>query len=129
MNCASGEWLASGFFTLDGFPGYRVDLLAGGEVIAGDNNSLAGTIPEGEFRLTTVTFTTGASHARLGEALGIRLVNLNVTDAAFPGADLEVDFDAVQLSAVVVPLPAIAPLLALLVAGAVSVRRSGGGRA
>jgi hypothetical protein len=122
-NIASGDSLASGFFNLDGFPGYRVDLLAGGEVIASDHNTLAGSIPEGEFRLSTVTFTTGASHARLGEALGIRLVNLNVLDPAFPAADLEVDFDDVRLSAVVVPLPAMAPVMALLVAGAVAVRR------
>lgn len=122
-NIASGNSLAAGFFNLDGFPGYRIDLLAGGTVIASDNNTLAGSIPEGEFRLTTVTFTSGASHAQLGEALGIRLVNLNVLDPAFPGADLEVDFDNVQLSAVVVPLPAMAPLMALLIAGVVMVRR------
>ena len=122
-NIASGNSLASGFFNLDGFPGYRVDLLAGDEVIASDNNTLAGTIPEGEFRLSTVSFTTGVSHARLGEALAIRLVNLNVLDPTFPAADLEVDFDNVQLSAVVVPLPAMAPVVALLLAGAVSVRR------
>jgi len=122
-NIASGNSLGFGFFNLDGFPGYRVDLLAGGEVIASDNNTLAGSIPEGEFRLSTVTFTTGASDPRLGEALGIRLVNLNVLDPAFPTADLEVDFDDVQLSAVVVPLPAMAPVMALLVAGAVAVRR------
>ncbi len=122
-NIASGNSLGFGFFDLDGFPGYRVDLLAGGEIIASDNNTLAGSIPEGEFRLTTVTFSTGASHAQLGEALGIRLVNLNVLDPAFPDADLEVDFDDVQLDAVVVPLPAMAPVMALLVAGMVAVRR------
>lgn len=122
-NIASGNSLAAGFFNLDGFPGYRVDLLAGGEVIASDDNSLAGSIPEGEFRISTVTFTSGASHARLGEALGIRLVNLNVLDPAFPTADLEVDFDDVQLSAVVVPLPAMAPVMMLLAAGVLAVRR------
>ena len=53
-------------------------------------------IPEGEFRLATLTFDTGATPAQLGQALGIRLVNLNQ-----PG--IEVDFDAVALSAVPVP--------------------------
>ena len=104
-------------FELGGFPGYRVELLAGGQMIAEDNNTLAGTIPDGEFRLSTVMFTTGASHASLGAALGIRLVNLNVIDAAFPDSDLEVDFDDVQLSAVLVPLPPAALLFASVLVG------------
>ena len=36
-------------------------------------------IPEAEFLTSTLTVDIGASHANLGEALGIRLVNLNVT--------------------------------------------------
>ena len=38
------------FFDLSGFPGYAVQLLAGGVVVAEDHNTLAGSIPEGEFR-------------------------------------------------------------------------------
>jgi hypothetical protein len=80
-----------------GFPGYRVDLLAGGIVIASDNNTLAPG--EGRFLTSTVSFTTGSSHALAGQALGIRLVNLN-------GSGVEVNFDKVQLDAVAVPEPA-----------------------
>jgi hypothetical protein len=97
-NIASGVSQDSTFFNLDGFPGYRIDLLAGGSVLASDNNSLAGTIPEGEFRESTLTYLSGGSVAP-GQALGIRLVNLNVVDSLFPGADWEVDFDNVRLEA------------------------------
>lgn len=87
-----------GFFDLDGFPGYQVQLLAGGVVVAQDDNSLHGLIPEGEFRLSTVTLTTGATHAQLGQPLEVRLINLNIIETpADPG--IEVDFDEVQLTA------------------------------
>lgn len=89
---------AAGFFDLDGFPGYQVQLLAGGVVVAQDNDSLHGLIPEGEFRLSTVTLTTGATHAQLDQPLEVRLINLNVIETpADPG--IEVDFDEVQLHA------------------------------
>ncbi|MDB4743922.1 hypothetical protein OAF98_05495 [Planctomicrobium sp.] len=116
-------------FNFDGFPGYRVDLLAGGTVIAPDinsigsaqdNNSLGGLIPEAEFATSTVTFQTGATHAQLNQALGIRLVNLNVidtTNATTESAELEVDFDNVQLfaeSAVPEPSGLILALTAIL---------------
>lgn len=85
-----------GFFDLDGFPGYRVQLLAGGVVIAEDSNSLAGTIPEGEFVASHVQVTIPAGHPQLGLPLGIRLINLNMIDSpAHPG--IEVDFDDVWL--------------------------------
>lgn len=104
-NIASGVDVATNDYNLNGFPGYRVDLMAGGVVLASDNNSLAGLIAEGTFATSTVQFSTGASHDQLGQALGIRLVNLNVSDLDFPDADLEVDFDNVRLSAVPVPEP------------------------
>jgi len=104
-NIASGTAQSNEFFNLDGFPGYRVDILAGGVVVAQDLNALAGTIPEGEFSTSTVMFTTGATHAQLGQALQIRLVNLNVVDAAFPLADLEVDFDNVRFDATLAAVP------------------------
>lgn len=87
------------FFPLEGFPGYRVELLAGGMMLEQDNNSLAGTIPDGQFATSTVTYTTGGSHALFGQNLGILLVNLNQEDPGFPDSDLEVDFDDVRLDA------------------------------
>jgi hypothetical protein len=104
-NIASGVDVANNDYNLNGFPGYRVDLMAGGVVLASDNNSLAGLIAEGTFTTSTVQFSTGASHDQLGQALRIRLVNLNVIDLDFPDADLEVDFDNVRLSAVPIPEP------------------------
>ena len=104
-NIASAFATSGEFFDLDGFPGYRVDLLAGGVVLASDNNTLAGAIPEGQWATSTVQFTTGAAHAQLGQTLSIRLVNLNVVDPVDPGANLEVDFDDVRLDASAVTPP------------------------
>jgi len=87
-----------GFFDLDGFPGYQVQLLAGGMVVAQDDNSLAGSIPEGEFALSTTEVSIGNSHPQLGQALTIRLINLNLAETPEdPG--IEVDFDDVRLLA------------------------------
>lgn len=117
-NIASGTAQNGTFFDLDGFSGYRVELLAGGEIIerngvlAQDNNSLAGSIAEGFFETTTIDFTTGPTPDRLGQTLGIRLVNLNEIDNAFPAANLEVDFDNVRLSSfAAVPEPNMCVLL------------------
>lgn len=109
-NIASGTSLPGSsdggnvFYNLDGFPGYRIDFMAGNTVLASDDNSLGGTIPEGEWRLATVTFETGASHPLLGEALRIRLVNLDLSGSQ-ASPNIEVDFDDVQLRAVAVPEP------------------------
>lgn len=94
---ASGQAVSGEVFTLDGFPGYRVDLLAGGQVIASDNNSLGDAIVDGVFATSTVSITTDSLHGQLGQDLGIRLVNLNQVDPAYPLSDLEVDFDNVRL--------------------------------
>ena len=76
-------------FAFSGFPGYRIDLMAGSTVLASDTNSL---LPgEGRFLESTVEVTTGAAHPALGQPLTIRLVNLN----AAPG--IEVNFDHVRL--------------------------------
>ena len=107
-NIASGTTVSEDFFNLSEFPGYRVELLAGGQVLAEDNNTLGASIPEAEFRTSTVSFTTGQTHALLGQDLGIRLVNLNEIPAGFNAGnspDLEVDFDDVQLNVSAVPLP------------------------
>ncbi len=89
-------------FDFDGFPGYRVELLAGGVVIASDENTL---LPgEGRFLTSTVQVTTGVSHPQAGQALGIRLTNL---DAA-PGT--EVNFDDVRLDATAFVCPETPPV-------------------
>jgi len=89
----------NGPFAFAGFPGYRVDLLAGGTVIASDANTLAPG--EGIFATSTVTFTTLGSHPQAGQTLGIRLVSLN-------GPGTEVNFDNVRLDATAVPEPTTA---------------------
>ncbi len=98
-----------------GFPGYRVELLAGSTVIASDNNSLAPA--EAQFLTSTVAVTIGASHANAGQPLTVRLVNLNGP------AGIEVNFDRVQLAAVAVPEPSSAALLGLAALMAVTRRR------
>jgi len=108
-----------GFFDLDGFPGYRVQLLAGGVVIAED---VDGVLPaERQWETATVELVTTASHPRLGQPLGIRLVNRNRPDV--PGVTgIEVDFDDVRLEVVRTksPGPKGAPSgVALSLAGAI----------
>lgn len=110
-NIDSATAVSGQFFELSGFPGYRVELLAGGQVLAQDANSLAGSIPDGEFGTSTIVFASGASHPQLGQPLAIRLVNLNVVDPSFPASDLEVDFDDIRLDATGAPPPAV-PLAA-----------------
>jgi len=74
----------------EGFPGYRIELLAGGDVLAFDQN---GQIPqEKEFITAEVSYTALAGDSHLGEQLAIRLLNLNA------GPGMEVDFDNVRLS-------------------------------
>ena len=111
-NIASGTAFDGTPYDLSGFPGYRIDLMAGSEVLDFDDDTISGGIPEGEFALRTVTFTTGATHDLLGENLAIRLVNLNTIDLAHEESDLEVDFDNVSLTAETVPEPGSLTLLA-----------------
>ncbi|MEZ6087728.1 MAG: hypothetical protein R3C05_06830 [Pirellulaceae bacterium] len=98
-NIATGIAQSGQTFYLDGMPGYRIDLLAGDTVIASDDNSLDGLINEGEFGNSRIRFMAEADHPLLGEALTIRLVNLNQSEGVPVGNDLEVDFDNVQLFA------------------------------
>jgi hypothetical protein len=96
-----------------GFPGYRVDLLAGGQLIASDNNTL---LPgEGEFLESTVSVVVGADHLLLGQPLGIRLVSLDGPTG------IEVNFDNVRLNAVAVPEPATSGLAAAGLLGVLAV--------
>jgi hypothetical protein len=98
------------FFDLLGFPGYRVDLLAGSNVLASDNNTLDGLIPEGAWATSTVTYTSPGT-VTPGQNLGIRLVNLN-NGAGIPvNNDIEVDFDNVTLNATPIPEPGVFSLL------------------
>lgn len=127
-NIASGTSLPGSsdgggvFYDLDGFPGYRIDFLAGGTVLASDNNTLGGSIPEGEWRLSTVEFATDAVHPLLGQSLAIRLVNLKQPGTPQePG--IEVDFDDVRLTASPVPEPSGVALVGLAALGAAWFRR------
>ncbi len=92
-----------GPFNFTGFPGYRIDLFAGSTLLASDNDTLSPG--EGIFATSSISFTSGVSHASAGQALGIRLVNLN-------GSGIEVNFDNVLLDAVAVPEPSSTALLA-----------------
>lgn len=76
---------------LTGFPGYRVLLLAGDEIVAIDNNSL--NIEEGKFATSSVTFTAADGESFIGKNLGVRLIN------ALTGEGKQVDFDDVRLRA------------------------------
>ena len=95
-------------FDLEGFPGYRIEVRAGGELLASDDDGLSPL--EGEFETSSISFTTGPSPPQEGQALVIRLVALN---QATGGGNLEVDFDDVRLHATPVA-PAPLPWLALL---------------
>lgn len=114
-NIASGTDLAGIFYNLDAFPGYRIDLLAGNQVLTSDLNSLL--IPEADFAVSTLSFISSPTDPRIGLPLGIRLVNLNLVPSGFTPAtspDLEVDFDDIRLTTFpVIPEPtALLPVLA-----------------
>ncbi|MFO1320742.1 MAG: PEP-CTERM sorting domain-containing protein [Burkholderiales bacterium] len=109
-NIASGTSLpgssggAGNFFDLDGFPGYRIELLAGNVAIAVDDNSLVGAIPEGEFRTASFGITLDAASPWIGQAVTIRLINLDLPGSA-SAPNIEVDFDNVRLVTTPVPEP------------------------
>lgn len=86
-------------FQFSGFPGYRVDLLAGNTVIASESHLTSPIPSEGGFRTSTLSFTSGTSHSLIGQSLGIRLVNLNASTG------IEVNFDNVRLEYAAVPEP------------------------
>jgi hypothetical protein len=94
LRVAVGNFAPSAGSTWDftGFPGYRVELLAGGNVLEVDNNTLSPA--EGQFLLSTLVYDTGPTVP--AQALGIRLVILN-------GPGVEVNFDNVILDASSLP--------------------------
>lgn len=76
-------------FQFTGFPGYRIDLLAGDALLATETN---GSVPgEGQFVERTLVATTLANDPRAGSPLVIRLVDLNAA------VGIEVNFDDVRL--------------------------------
>jgi len=85
------------------FPGYRVQLWAGGTLLAEDANTLP--VPQGEWVTSTVVYSSGASVAP-GQKLEIRLVNMGIS----PGGtrqDHYVMYDDVQLTATPPPPTAL----------------------
>lgn len=114
-NIQSGAAQSGTSFDLSGFPGYRIDLLAGGVVLASASDDINAPIAEGEFATVILEHISSAAPAQLGQALELRLTNLNLSNPAFTGADLEVNFDDVVLDAspTGIPLPASWTLMLL----------------
>lgn len=79
-------------YNFDGFPGYRVQLLANGTVIYEDYDELAPE--EGEFLTSDCVFEIPSDSTFVGASITIRLTNLNLDVA---GRN-EVDFDHVRLT-------------------------------
>ncbi len=87
----------AGFFNLDGFPGYRVELWAGDTLVLRDDNTLASVLDDGLFATSVTSADIGDAHDGLDQALEIRLINLNQPGTGLePG--IEVDFDDVRLT-------------------------------
>ncbi|MCC9603401.1 hypothetical protein LOC67_22860 [Stieleria sp. JC731] len=76
------------------FTTYSVELLAGSEVIATGSNVDPSA---GNFQLEELSFTTGETHAQIGQDLGIRLTT-NIAGG-------QVDFDNVRLNVSAIPEP------------------------
>ena len=79
------------FYELEGFPGYRVELLAGDTVLAMDDNSQE--IVEGTFGHSFIEYIVAQDDPNVGLPIGIRLINL------LDGPGKEVDYDDVILFA------------------------------
>ncbi len=77
-------------FFFEGFPGYRIELLAGDTIVASEQN--ARSPAEGTFERTSVCFAAQDDSAFAGLPLIVRLVNTS------EGPGIEVDFDDVQLT-------------------------------
>ncbi|MEH1943146.1 MAG: PEP-CTERM sorting domain-containing protein [Nostoc sp.] len=88
----------NGFTTLDGFPGYAIQLLAGGTLLSQDYNNLS--ITEGAFVTSSISYISLANNPNLGKPLEIRLLNLLQSDG------IEINFDNVKLNATQIPEPA-----------------------
>eukprot|EP01084_Bolivina_argentea_P058871 107460_1 len=80
------------FSNQDGFPGYRIELLAGNSTLALDNNTIS--IEDGQWKQSIITVNVTDSNPYIGQLLSIRLVNLNQANGD------EVGFDWVKLNAI-----------------------------
>lgn len=80
---------------LGGFPGYRVELVAGAHEVVSDDDT---AMQEGQFRPVRATLPIGSVHPGLGQPLAMRLLNRNAAAGA------EVDFDAVSVEATPAPI-------------------------
>ena len=126
------------YWNYEGFPGYEIELWAGATLLESDSTSA--NPGEGEFGIASLSFTTGNSHASIGEMLQIRLINQNldlsalydctpesVTNEPFCGLwNSEIDFDNVQLSELsvsAVPVPAAIWLFGTALIGFVGISR------
>eukprot|EP01083_Nonionella_stella_P194438 717212_1 len=108
-NPATNTWSDSsslpGLFVKDGFPGYRVQLLAGNEVIVEDNNTTF--IEEGHWKQSNVSVIVRPDHPDIGKQIGVRLVNKNIPNYPAYG---QVYFDNIVLEAIPLdPPPTNAP--------------------
>ncbi|MHC4129220.1 MAG: PEP-CTERM sorting domain-containing protein [Planctomycetota bacterium] len=81
------------------FPGYMVQLLAAGSLLAEDVSSVAP--PSETFATSQVTYTATIADAHLGGALEIRLVSFGI----------QTNFDDVRVTATVIPAPGMLALL------------------
>ena len=84
-----------------GFPGYHIQLLAGGSLLAQDNSSLTPAL--GTFQTSSISYTAATNDAHLGAALQIRLSS----------AGVQTNFDHVRLDFQPVPEPSTAVLMGL----------------
>jgi len=98
-----------------GFPGYKIQLLAGDTVIAEDNNTL--NIAEGDFSTSTIVYSTSSNDFNLGQPLQIRLLN------TLENNGLEVNFDDVRLSTTSIPESDLSLSLLVLGMGFLVVKR------
>lgn len=106
------------------FPGYLVSLRAGGTTLASDGSL---TPANGQFAFGSFSFSTGASHALLGQALSLRLAaGSGAGQAAFDLASLSANGGGVStFQSHSTPEPTTVALLAagMLVVGGVTARR------
>ena len=111
--------------TYDGFPGYRVELLAGDQVLAShDSIDDSLSVGEGAYASFSLSFVTDG--APLLGALGIRLLNKGAIGTP-SGVTLpwfsEVAFDDVSLTVSPVPVPAAVWLFGTALAGLIGFGR------
>eukprot|EP01084_Bolivina_argentea_P258668 436176_1 len=101
-NIASGTGSSSSAsgsnpYNLNGFPGYRIDLMAGNQILVSDDNTLLPA--EGAWETSIISVDVLSGNLLIGETLGIRLINLHIHGTTEAPA-IEVDYDNVRLDAI-----------------------------